>query len=61
MNMVIGNKYNWKYQPERLIYIGHNFSGNGKWHQFALVDFPDEVWCEVLTADLEMFEETKGA
>ena len=55
----VGGRYNWKNQPERLIYLGHNFSGNGYWHQFALVSVPDKVWCEVLTHDLRMFEETK--
>lgn len=54
----IGGRYNWKYQPERLIYMGYNWSGNGKWHQFALVDNPEEVWCEVQPADLAMFEVT---
>lgn len=57
--LAIGGRYNWKSQPERLIYKGHNFSGNGYWHQFAEVDNPGVVWCEVLTADLRMFEETK--
>jgi hypothetical protein len=54
----IGGFYNWKHQPERLIYLGYNFSGNGHWHQFALVDKPKVVWCEVLPADLQMLEET---
>lgn len=58
MNMVIGGRYNWKYQPERLIYLGDNFSGNGYWHQFALVENPTEVWCEVKGCDLVMIEET---
>lgn len=56
--MHIGGKYNWKGQPERLIYIGHNYSGNGYWHQFAKVESPDVVWCEVVTADLHMIEPT---
>lgn len=56
----IGGLYNWKYQKERLVYLGHNFSGNGFWHQFALVgDESNKVWCEVLTSDLHMLEETK--
>ncbi len=54
-NFVVGNKYNWKNQPERLVYLGLA----GKWHQFAKVDSPDVVWCEVQTADLQHFEETK--
>lgn len=52
--MKIGGKYNWKHQKERLIYIGTW----GVWHQFALVDEPDQVWCEVLESDLDMIEET---
>ena len=58
MNMVIGGRYNWKYQPERLIYLGDNLSGNGYWHQFALVENPTEVWCEVKGCDLDSFEES---
>lgn len=56
----IGERYNWIGQPERLVYLGHNWSSNGYWHQFALVgDKSQKVWCEVLTADLHMIEETK--
>jgi hypothetical protein len=55
-----GGKYNWRYQPERLIYMGskqHN-GDRRKWHQFALVSSPDVVWSEVLDCDLENFEES---
>lgn len=55
--MIIGGRYNWKYQPERLVYIGRNWSGNGYWHQFELVGVPG-VWCEVLDSELKMFEES---
>lgn len=59
MNLIVGNRYNWKGQPERLIYIGvHTYPRNGTWHQFVKVDNPCKVWCEVTTADLAMFEET---
>ena len=57
--MEIGERYNWINQRERLIYKGHNFSGNGYWHQFVLVDSPDKIWCECLTSELSMIEETK--
>ena len=57
--MKLGGLYNWKQQREHLIYLGHNWSGNGYWHQFALVESPDVVWCEVLNVDLHMIEETK--
>ena len=60
-DLVIGNKYNWKNQDEKLVYLGFNFSGNGYWHQFAKVDDLEEtVWCEVQTAELEHFELTNG-
>ena len=56
--MKIGGKYNWANQPERLIYLGYNFSGNGRWHQFSLIDSPDEVWSEILDSDLHFIEES---
>ena len=51
----IGKFYNWKNQPERLVYLGRA----GAWHQFALVEKPDVVWCEVLSEDLRMLEESR--
>ena len=48
----VGDRYNWKNQPERLIYMGRN----GVWHQFAKVESPEVVWCEVLTSDMHMLE-----
>ena len=53
--MVLDGKYNWIGQPQRLIYLGKR---NG-WHQFAKVDSPFIVWCEVTDKDLSMLEETK--
>jgi hypothetical protein len=58
MEMVVGNKYNWKGQKERLIYLGYNFSGNGYWHQFAKIESPTKIWSEVLKSELHMLEET---
>jgi hypothetical protein len=58
-SLKVGEKYNWVNQPERLIYLGENFSGNGYWHQFAKVEYPEIVWCEVLSTDLRMLEQTK--
>ena len=52
---VIGDRYNWKGQPERLIYLGQQ----GAWHQFKKIGDHREVWCEVLSAVLHMLEETK--
>lgn len=58
LKMKIGGRYNWKGQPERLIFLGRNWSGNGYWNQFARVGLQEEVWCEVLDSDLDMFEES---
>ena len=53
-SMVIGGRYNWICQPERLVYTGRK----GCWHQFKKVG-EGRVWCEVLDKDLYMIEETK--
>ena len=56
---IIGHRYNWKFQKERLVYLGRALS-NGWWYQFALLGDPKAaVWCEVREADLHMFEESK--
>ena len=55
MKMVIGGKYNWIGQPERLVYIWKS----GNWHQFALIEKPNDVWCEVLDRDLHKLEPTQ--
>lgn len=57
-SLKVGGKYNWKGQEKRLIYLGHNWSGNGYWHQFEKVEEPGVVWCEVLDEQLQHFEET---
>lgn len=51
--MRIGGRYNWKQQPERLVYLGQKWP----WHRFALVESPDMCWCECLDEDLSSFEE----
>jgi hypothetical protein len=56
--MKLRGHYNWKGQPDRLIYLGRNWSGNGFWHQFRKIGDPRPVWCEVLDSDLPMLEET---
>jgi hypothetical protein len=58
--MKVGENYNWINQSERLIYIGFNISGNGYWHQFALVEKPYEVWCETTTSDLVYIEKSNA-
>jgi len=55
----IGGRYNWKYQEERLVYVGKSLAGRGCWHQFEKVNKRGVVWCEVLGEDLHMLEETK--
>jgi hypothetical protein len=52
-----GGRYNWKGQPERLVYLGKK----GFWHQFRKIGDPRPVWCEVLDENLHMLEETKDA
>lgn len=57
--MKIGGRYNWQNQPERLVYIGRNWSGNGYWHQFEKVDELGIVWCELLDSDLHLLEQSE--
>lgn len=59
-DLKIGGHYNWVNQSERLVYIG-TYKDHWKcpgWFQFAKIDNPDKVWCEVRATDLERFEET---
>jgi hypothetical protein len=53
--------YFWNHDPEtKLRYLGHNWSGNGHWHQFALKEDGDrKVWCEVTSEDLRLLQEEK--
>ena len=55
-----GERYNWKNQPERLVYIGTaRYPGDYRvWFQFAKVESPDVCWSEVLATDLESIEPT---
>ena len=56
--MKINGRYNWIGQADRLIYLGEMEDASGFWHQFAKVDAPTVVWCEVRTKDLHRLEET---
>jgi hypothetical protein len=62
-DLKIGGRYNWRYQPERLVYMGATFypGDRRRWHQFALVEKPEVCWSEVLDEDLSSFEETAPA
>lgn len=51
----IGGKYNWYGQSEQLIYLGRK----GMWHQFAKIESPNMVWCEVAHGSQNLIEETK--
>lgn len=59
--MEIGGRYNWKGQPERLIYMGTARYPNDSrhWHQFAKVENPEVVWSEVLAYEMQFLEETE--
>lgn len=59
-DLVRGERYNWIGQPERLVYMGtKHYPGDRRtWFQFALIEKPHEVWCEVLEEDLQSFEKT---
>ena len=52
-DLLLGERYNWINQSERLVYAGKQ----GVWHQFSLVGETD-IWCEVLDGDLHMMEKT---
>lgn len=59
-DLKVGGKYNWRNQPELLVYMGvKRYPGNGNWHQFSLVEKPDVCWSEVRGSDIASFEETK--
>ena len=54
--LVRAERYNWKHQPDKLIYIGKK----GLWHQFEKIGDPRPVWCEVLDSDLRFIEATQS-
>jgi hypothetical protein len=57
-NLEIGGRYNWRNQPERLIYMGSRLYPDGLWYQFAKVEAPNVCWSEVRSEDLNSFEAT---
>lgn len=57
-NIILHETYNFQNQPERLKYLGNNWSGNGYWHQFEKVSEPGVVWCEVQGAELSLMEKS---
>jgi hypothetical protein len=48
-----GKKFRFKGQSEILVYIGHNWSGNGYWHQFTL---DGKVWSEIQEQQFDLIE-----
>ena len=59
--MKIGGRYNLRNQNDKLVYMGTKRYPDGLWCQFAKVDDPEVVWCEVRPNELSSFEETKEA
>ena len=55
MVLIIGNKYNFINQKERLVYLGRSMG----WHQFAKVENPQDVCIELTDCDLHLIEETE--
>ena len=55
----VGGRYNWRGQPERLVFMGRKLHPDGLWYQFAKVDSPSVCWSEVRVSDLPSFEETR--
>ena len=61
--LVPGGRYNFRLQPERLVYLGvHRYPGDRRdWYQFALVNNPDSVWSELLDSDVrEIIDAARG-
>lgn len=52
MQLIVGNKYKWKYEPQILQYVGKKCG----WYQFSL---NGSLWCEVLESELKLMEEVK--
>ena len=50
MELIAGNEYKWKHEPQVLVYIGKK---NG-WHQFTL---NGSLWCECSDSDLNLMEQ----
>lgn len=59
----VGGRYNWKNQTERLVYLGRHKDNPlcRGWFQFATIEEPSKVWCEVRLEDLDHFEATETA
>jgi hypothetical protein len=59
-DLKVCGRYNWRDQPERLMYLGvhHDHSFCRGWYQFAKMDNPQEVWCEVRAEELKRLEES---
>jgi hypothetical protein len=58
-SLTVGGRYHWRHNPEpKLVYVGHNRSGNGYWHQFEQAGKPGKIWCEIKDDEIHLLEET---
>ena len=53
-SLEIGGRYNFKLQPERLVYVGKKSA----WHQFTRIGYDAFIWCELLGPEICLLEET---
>ena len=53
-SLVIGGRYNFKCQPERLIYVGKKRA----WHQFTRIGYDAFIWSSLLGSEICLLEET---
>lgn len=56
MILVVGDRYKHKQGSIVVIYLGHNWSRDGYWHQFARVEEPNIVWTEFKASGLRGLE-----
>jgi hypothetical protein len=53
-SLEIGGGYNFKCQPERLVYVGKKSA----WHQFTRIGYDAFIWCILLDSEICLLEET---
>lgn len=55
----IWEHYNWKNQPERLVYTNRICINRRFWNQFEEIGKPGVIWCEVPDSDMHLLEPSK--
>ena len=55
MKLNIGSKYNWIGDSKIMVYVGKK----GYWHQFAPVEYPNLICCEVLSSHIQYLEQSQ--